>query len=258
MSPSSVRTSGLTSTRVASSPVKTLYSLHEDGGDLVDELGGELRRDGDLARLGGVDAVERVDLDAGERLGLLDGEDLDLHAALDAGEREVGAVGPVEQHGEVELLGDAGAAGDHDALDDVALDVEAEDGLRGLVRLVGGLGDLDAAGLAAAADLHLRLDDDDAAELLSCGAHLLRRFRDDTRQNRDLVFFEQVSGLVLVKIHVGFRSAECIAGVRVGWRSRREGISMPREIWPVPLYFVAGGARARHRIAGLQLPGWAP
>ena len=106
-----------------------LVELHEDVGDLVDELGREVRGDRDLARLLEVDAGDRVDLDARERLGLLDRELLDLHAALDAREREVRAVGPVEQHREVELLRDVGAARDHDALDDVALDVEPEDGL---------------------------------------------------------------------------------------------------------------------------------
>ena len=91
--------------------------------------------------------------------------------------------------------------GDHHALDDVALDVEAEDRLRGLVRLVGGLGDLDAAGLAAAAGLDLRLDDDDAADLLGCGPRLLRRVRDDAGEHRHLVLLEKVSCLVLVQIH---------------------------------------------------------
>ena len=88
--------------------------------------------------------------------------------------------------------------GDHDALDDVALDVEAEDRLRRLVRLIGGLGDLDAAGLAAAAGLDLRLDDDDAADLLGCGPRLLRRVRDDAGEHRHLVLLEKVTCLVLV------------------------------------------------------------
>jgi hypothetical protein len=47
---------------------------------------------------------------AGQGLGPLDGEDLDLHAALLAGHRQVGAVGAVEQHREVVLLLDLGAA----------------------------------------------------------------------------------------------------------------------------------------------------
>ncbi len=171
--------------------------LHEDVADLVDELGGEARGLGDLDGLLLVDAGQRVDRDAGERLGALDGELFDLHAALDAAERQVRAVGAIEQHREVVLLVDAGALGDHDALDDVALDVEAEDGLRRLVRLIGGLGDLHAARLAAASGLHLRLDDDDAADLLGCGPHLLRRVRDDAGEHRHLVLLEKVTCLVL-------------------------------------------------------------
>jgi hypothetical protein len=75
-----------------------LVELHEHGGDLRDELVGETAGPCDLFCLREVDARERVHLDAGERLGLLDGELLDLHAALDAAEREVRAVRPVEPH----------------------------------------------------------------------------------------------------------------------------------------------------------------
>ncbi len=141
--------------------------------------------------------VSGIDRDAGERLGALDRELFDLHAALDAAERQVRAVRAVQQHREVVLLVDAGTRGDHDALDDVTLDVEAEDRLRGFVRLVGVLGDLDAAGLAAAAGLDLRLDDDDAAELLGRRPHLLRRVRDDAGEHRHLVLLEEVTCLVL-------------------------------------------------------------
>jgi hypothetical protein len=47
----------------------------------------------------------------------------------------------------------------------VALDVHAEDLLGVLLGLIGGLGDLDAAGLASATGLDLRLDDGDPAAL---------------------------------------------------------------------------------------------
>ncbi len=141
---------------------------------------------------------------------------LDLHAALDRAEAQVGAVRTVEQHREVELLRDARALGDHDALDDVTLDVEAEDRLRGLVRLVGCLGDLDASGLAATTGLDLSLDDDDTADLLGSRFHLLRSVRDDTGENRHPVLLEKVSCLVLVEIHVqsfagcgGWDATEC-------------------------------------------------
>ena len=84
------------------------------------------------------------------------------------------------------------------------LDVEAEDGLRGLVGLVGGLGDLHTAGLAAASGLDLGLDDHDTAELLGRRAHLLRRVGDDAREHRHLVLLEQIACLVLVQIHSAF------------------------------------------------------
>ncbi len=173
----------------------------EDGRDLADQLLGEPRRAGDGLGLVGRHALERVDLDASEGLGTLDGELLDLHAALVGGEGEVGAVRPVEQDRDVELAVDAGAGGDHDPLHDVALDVEAEDRLRGLLRLVGRPGDLHAAGLAAAAGLHLRLDHDGAAESLSGGSRLLGGVRDDAREHGDAVVLEQVARLVLEEIH---------------------------------------------------------
>ena len=83
---------------------------------------------------------------------------LDLDAALDRAHRQEGAVGPVEQERQVVLLRDVDVLGDQDRVHGVALDVHAEDLLGlglGLVRVVG---ELHAARLAAAADLHLGLD----------------------------------------------------------------------------------------------------
>ena len=65
--------------------------------------------------------------DPGQRLGLLDGQLLDLHATLARGHGEVGAVGPVEQDREVVLLLDRRGRGEHHAVHGVALDVHAED-----------------------------------------------------------------------------------------------------------------------------------
>src|SRR6478735_226595 len=116
--------------------------LERVGRRLVLELGVlRVAEAGVLVGLRRVDADRRVDRDLRERLGALDRELLDLHAALDARHREVGAVGPVEQHREVVLLGDARARGDHHAVDRVALDVHAEDLgrlLRGRAGLLGG------------------------------------------------------------------------------------------------------------------------
>ena len=112
----------------------------------------------------------RVDGDLGDGLGVLVGGHLDLDAALDGGDAEVVAVGPVDEEGEVVLLGDVGRRGDQHPVDGVALDVHAED-LAGLGdRVLRVLGQLDAAGLAAAADLDLRLDDHPASPLASAAA----------------------------------------------------------------------------------------
>jgi hypothetical protein len=81
--------------------------------------------------------------------------------------------------------------------------------------------DLDAAGLAAATGLHLRLDDDGAAELLSRGARLLGGVSDDAGEYGNPVALEQVTGLVLVEIHL---TAGSFRG-DFGRRPRRPGDS---------------------------------
>jgi hypothetical protein len=83
----------------------------------------------------------------------------------------------------------------------VALDVQAQNGFRGLLRLLRGLGELDAAGLAASADLHLRLDDDLAADALGGGPGFFRSVRDGTRWNRYAMGGEEFPRLVLVEVH---------------------------------------------------------
>ena len=181
-----------------------LVELHENRGDLVDELRREPAGDRDLGGLGQVDAGDGVDLDAGEGVGALDRELLDLHAALDAAEREVAAVGPVEQNREVELLHDLRAGGHHDALDGVALDVEAQNrGCRG-ERVFRRVHHLHAAGFAAASGLDLSLDDDGAADLLGCCLGFCWAVGNDAGKHRHSVGLKEVPGLILEKIHVAF------------------------------------------------------
>ena len=59
----------------------------------------------------------------------------------------------------------------------MAADVEPEDLVGRALGVAGVVGELDPAGLAAAAGQHLRLDDDLAAELLGRRASLLRSRR---------------------------------------------------------------------------------
>ena len=95
-----------------------------------------------------------------ERVGILLGDLLDLDAALRREHEQRLLRATVERDREVVLLRDVGRALDPEAPDDVPVDVEPEDVLRLLLGVVGALGELDAAGLAAAAGEHLRLDDD--------------------------------------------------------------------------------------------------
>ena len=131
----------------------------EDGGN---GLGRGLVKPGflrDVAGNLGVDTNGGIEGDARESLGALLREGLNVHAAFARAHRQVAAVRAVQQDREVVFGGNVRAGRDHDLLDDVALDVEAEDRLGLLVGLVGGVGKLDATGLATAAGLHLRLDD---------------------------------------------------------------------------------------------------
>ena len=133
-----------------------LPQLHRDVDDLVGDLGRpavaeEAALRDDLPGGCLVDALGGVDGNLGHLLRGLVRDLLDLHTAGDAGDAQERAVGPVEQVGEVVLLGDVGRRGDHDLVDRVALDVHAEDrgGVR--LRLLGVVGELDPARLAPAA-----------------------------------------------------------------------------------------------------------
>ncbi len=174
----------------------------EDVRDLVGDLGREVRGLDDLARdLGGHTHVG-VDRRLGDGLGAGLRHLLDLHAALDGRDGEEGAVGTVQEEGDVVLLQDLRSRlGDHHLVDRVALDVHAEDVGRVLDRLVGGRRQLHAAGLATAADLHLGLDDGLATEALGGCAGRLRRVDDFTGQHRYIVLGEEVPRLVLEQVH---------------------------------------------------------
>jgi hypothetical protein len=84
---------------------------------------------------------------------------------------------------------------------DVALDVQAEDVLGTRPGVLGVVGELDAAGLAAATGLHLRLDDDGGADLAGDRLRLLGGLGDAAGEHGDTVRGQQVTGLVLEEIH---------------------------------------------------------
>ena len=101
----------------------------------------------------------------------------------------------------------------------MALDVQAKDVLGPRTRFGGVLRQLHAAGLAAASDLDLSLDDGHAAALLADGlgggSSLLRGGGNGAGKNRDTVLLEHVACLVLEEIHEVDSVLCCGNGVRV-------------------------------------------
>ena len=93
------------------------------------------------------------------------------------------------------------ASDDQQLLDDVALDVQAEDVLRVGECVVGGGRVLHAAGLAAAAGLDLRLDHHGLADFLGDRLGVLRGVGHPAGRGRHVVLGEQFFRLVFEEIH---------------------------------------------------------
>ena len=134
---------------------------------------------------------------------------------------------------------------DPELADDVAADVEAEDRRAPSASASSGVvGELDPAGLAAAAGQHLRLDDDRAAELLGGRARLVGRRREPALGDRDPEAAEELLALVLVEVH---RPRDSTERPRIDLepprgRDRRRRSSRKR-------YGDVAGARRRRRFA---------
>src|SRR5690625_3071798 len=156
----------------------------------------------DLTRFGLVDAGVRIDRNFGERLGALNSQLFDVHAALNAGHRQVGAVRTVQQEREVVLFCDLVALSDHHGVDRVALDVHPQD-LAGLFTgLLRGVCQLNAAGFAAAANLYLCLYNNcPSPELLSGCNSLFGCAGEDSAQHRDFVALKHVTRLIFEQVH---------------------------------------------------------
>ena len=176
--------------------------LHQDVGRAVERTLGQLGVDAGLASCRQVEPVDRVDVQLDDRVGVRFGDRLDLDAAFGRQHQQVLLGGPVEREAGVVLLVDVGGVLDPHPLDEVALDVHAEDVAGVLAHLGLVVGELDAAGLAAAADLHLGLDDDRVAGLVGLGDGVVDRVGRATRADRDVVAGEVLLALVLEQIHV--------------------------------------------------------
>ena len=160
------------------------------------------------ARDPGLIALERVDVETHERVGVVRGDVLDLDTALGGEHEERLLRAPVERDRKVVLLRDVGGLLDPELLDDMAADVETDDLHRLLLGVGGILRELDPARLPPAARQHLGLDDDLRPELLGRHARLGGRQHKPSFGNRNAEPLEELLALILEKVH---RSANLAA-----------------------------------------------
>ena len=221
----------MTSTSVASLLTNTSHNLPSSSAAPSSAASGSLAATAISRALAGRHPVERVDRDPGQRLRLGGGNLLDLHAALAGGHREERPVGAIQQERRVVLLCDVARLLDQDLVDRVALDVHAEDLARLGLRVVGSVGDLDAAGLAAATGLDLRLDHDATAELGRDGASLLGSRGYLAGRDRHAMCGEEFLRLVFEEIHAP-SSCRLIMGLSTTesrWPGRKLGLRTSSE-----------------------------
>ena len=147
-----------------------------------------------------VAALERIDVEPDERVGVRLGYLLDVHAPLRREHEERLLRAAVERQREVVLALDVRRALDPDLRDGVTADVHAEDLARASLRLVRRARELDAPGLATAADEDLRLDHDGPAERLGRRTGLRRARREDAFGDRNPVATEELLALILVQV----------------------------------------------------------
>ena len=189
--------------------------LLDDPAHLADLVGRDAGRGAEPGDVAGQQPGQRIDVPAHQQLRRLGGHPLDLDAALGRQHQQRALGAAIEGDREVVLARDLGRALDPHPANGVALDVHAEDLRRLALGLIRPVRQLDAAGLAAAADQHLRLDDHLTADLLSRPASLRRCGCQGAVGYGDAEPLEQLLALVFVQIHAG---AECIGGGCVGLR----------------------------------------
>ncbi len=174
--------------------VEPLRDLDEGGGVLL----GQADAVGQDARQVRLEPQERVRRDLDDLVGHGGGDFLDVHAAFTARHEHDAPAGTVEHGAEIDLLADVGGGVDEHLLHRQPLDRHAENLVGALLGLAGRLGELDAAGLAAPADQHLRLDHDWAAQPHGNVAHLSGRVRDFAARHGNAVLGKNPLGLIFV------------------------------------------------------------
>ena len=151
------------STRVASRSTTQLEHLPDHVAGALPRL--DRQRPDQLAHVIRAKAEQRIDVDASERFRLRPSELLDLDAALGGHHRQVVPARAVQQERGVELARDRQELLDEDARDGESLEIGADHPVGGRGGGLGRLAELDAAALAATADLYLDLHDRPAAQL---------------------------------------------------------------------------------------------
>ena len=151
----------------------------------------------------------RVDREGQYLLGIAARDLLDVHAALGRHHEGNARAFPVDQRGEIELLLDGRAFLDVEPVDLLAVraglvghERRAEQALGFLLHVVDRLHHLDAAGLAAAAGMDLRLHHQHRQREVARGLHrLLDREGGMTARHRHAELAQHRLGLILVDVH---------------------------------------------------------
>ena len=177
--------------------------LLEDGHRLLHESHVVEKLEGSFAGQEVGHAEHRVDGNLDDLLGGFLRDRLDVHAARAAEHHECGLGLAVHQDAHVVLGFDFRSRHDHDAVHDEALDVQSEDGLGLLADFGFAAGELDAAGLAAAAGVDLRLDHYAGCTQLPVGFHrFFRGSAHDAGINGHPVIREKFFRLIFVNFHI--------------------------------------------------------
>ena len=214
--------------------LRGLGELRQRLGGSIERVIGEAGSLDDRPRLDRGEGSSRIDVLLDQRLRILRGDRLDVHAALGGDHRQKLLLAAVEDDRGVVLGRDRRAALDPDLLDPerpLAVgtdDVHAEDRPGVLLGLGPVGGDLDPAGLATAADQHLGLDRTGVADPLSGGDGVLDRGGDLAARHGDTVRGEELLALILEKVH---QMTDFMAACAWGraWRGARCSICKKRE-----------------------------
>ena len=182
--------------------------VEEEGDAVFADAASETEGQGDLARLKRAETGKGIDGEDMDTLRRLLRHRLDINSPLCRSDNAVAGAFAVESDGEVELFGDLDRFFDKDAADAQPLgagliryQLAAKEFFSEVLRLLGVMHQLDAAGLAAPAGIDLRLDDTAPPHHLRRPLDLIGSETDPTARHRDLVTAEELLGLVFVNIH---------------------------------------------------------